>query len=225
METTAQPSQENQKEETPSESEEATISETEKLALQVKKLQEELDSEKRDSEELARRIKYLQADVINVQRQSDKVLAETRNASRTEFMLELISIKEDIERAISASSGLHETDPIIDGLSMVLSRMENTLKSEGVELVRVELGSKLDPRLQEAVAYVERDDREDGTIISLIRNGYTSRGKVIRPALVEVSRPNHHKLEREPNKEINSRTAPSYLGNGSVLRVGNKKLE
>ena len=55
-------------------------------------------------------------------------------------------------------------------------------------MINVELGGKFDPRIHEAVASQETDDKPDGIILSVVANGYTVGKNVIKPALVEVSR-------------------------------------
>ncbi len=184
---TAESRQENQKE-PHQEITEPKLQELEKLQKEIEKLRIELEAEKNRSNELGKRMKYLQADIVNAQRQSERILSEARISSRVESGLELVSIKEDIERAIIASSETGRKNPIVDGLEMIITRIENSLQSQDIQLIRAERGKLLDPRFHEAVSFIEQDDANDGTIQKVVRDGYTIGGKVIRPSLVEVSR-------------------------------------
>jgi len=150
-------------------------------------LTKELEAERRKNSELSRNMKYLQADIVNLQRQTDRMLVDVRNQSRTSLVLEIISILEDLDRAIAASSSSnHET--VIGGLKMLHSSIEARLRREDVERIKIEKGSKIDPRLHEAVAFREVEGEEDGSILSVISFGYTMGDKVIKPAMVEVAR-------------------------------------
>ena len=169
----------------------------------------ELDAERKKSSDLAKRMMYLQADIANIQRQSEKRENEAREGTRVTYLLQIISIKEDLERAISVSTSKADRS-VLDGLSVLVSRIESDLKAEHVEKIEAAAGASFDPRFHEAVAYSQADAKEDGTILSIISNGYTFRGKVIRPTMVEVARrkhPLHVQEERKENQESHTGNA------------------
>jgi len=163
-------------------------SEKEKLAREISTLENELELEHRKSIDLSNRMKYLQADIANLQRQSDRRVAEVRNQVKLAWILEVLSIKEDLDRAVGVARETHEKSSLLDGLVLVTSRIENILKLEAVEAIRAEVGGRFDPSLHEALAFQETDDEEQGTILAVISPGYSMDGKVIKPAMVEVAR-------------------------------------
>ena len=163
-------------------------SEKEKLAREISTLENELELERRKSFDLSNRMKYLQADIANLQRQSDRRVAEVRNQVKLAWILEVLSIKEDLDRAVGVARETHEKSSLLDGLVLVTSRIENILKLEAVEAIRAEVGGRFDPSLHEALAFQETDDEEQGTILAVISPGYSMDGKVIKPAMVEVAR-------------------------------------
>jgi len=158
----------------------------ESLLSQVDKLESELESERKKNAEQINRMKYLQADLINMQKQADRMVTDTKTQVKLNWILEIILIKEDLDRALKSAPS--ENSVLIDGLKLVLSRIENDLKGEAVEPINVELGAKFDPRIHEAVASQETEEKPDGSILSVVANGYTIGGRVIKPALIEVSR-------------------------------------
>jgi molecular chaperone GrpE len=162
-------------------------------------LKNELEAEKKKNADLSKRMLYLQADYANLQRLSEKRVSEAKDETKLRFVEELISLKEDLERAMSIAK-VSTSSILFDGLSMMLSRIEGILRSEEVERINAATGSVFDPRLHEAVAYSEGNSEKEGTIVSVVSNGYTMRGKVIKPALVEVSRQNVSTLENEQVK-------------------------
>jgi molecular chaperone GrpE len=175
-------------------------SEAKESEPEIKLLKKELEEVLKKNNDLTNRMKYLQADIVNLQRQSDKMLVDVRNQARFGLILELISIKEDLERAMNAEVYASNLDSLIEGLKLLQTRIESTLKSEDVSAIRVNLGSKLDPRLHEAVSSKSIPDKEDGAILSVISPGYVVAGKVLKPALVEVAR-----MRRLSKEDLNSR--------------------
>ena len=158
----------------------------ESLLSQVDKLESELESERKKNVELINRMKYLQADLINMQKQADRMVSETKLQVKLSWILEIISIKEDLNRALQSAPSKNSI--LIDGLKLLASRIENDLKTEDVRPINVELGVKFDPRIHEAVASEETDEVPEGSILSVVANGYTIGGKVVKPALIEVAR-------------------------------------
>ena len=164
---------------------EAQKSDFQSLLSQVDRLESELEIERKNNAEQIIRMKYLQADLINLQRQSDRLVSEARNEARMYWIIEIISIKEDLERAIKSSN---EKSVLIDGLKLLLTRIENKLNSEGVEEINADLGTMFDPKFHDAVSFQESEDKLEGSIVEVIAPGYIVSGKVIRPTLVEIAR-------------------------------------
>lgn len=157
--------------------------------LRIEELHKELEKERQKNADLSKRNLYLQSDYLNLQRQTERRIAEAIDDSRIRYIVELISVKEDLERAMSVARA-NSQNTITDGLRMLLSRVDGILRADEVERIAISSDGKFDPRLHEAVAYTEGNDKKDGTVVSVVGNGYTLRGKVIKPALVEVSREN-----------------------------------
>lgn len=165
------------------------------LLSQVDKLESELELERKKNAEQINRMKYLQADLINLQRQSDRLIAEARNQVKVDWILEIISIKEDLERALKSSD---QNSVLIDGLKLLLAKIENALNAEVVEQISAQPGKMFDPKFHDAVSFQESDERPEGSIVAVIAPGYTIAGKVIRPTLVEVARKGKAAGSEEP---------------------------
>jgi molecular chaperone GrpE len=173
----------------PAETKEKNLeSESERLAKEVAGLRNELELEQRKSVDLANRMRYLQADIANLQRQSDRRVSEVRNQVKLTWILEIVSIKEDLDRALGVARETYDKSTLLDGLMLVASRIENILKLEAVEVIRANVGGRFDPNLHEALAFQESETEEQGTILAVISPGYSVDGKVIKPAMVEVAR-------------------------------------
>ena len=179
-------------------------SKSEMLAKEVAALENDLELERRKSVDLANRMRYLQADIANLQRQSDRRVSEVRNQVKLAWILEIVSIKEDLDRAVGVARETHDKSALLDGLSLVASRIENILRLEAVEVIRADVGVRFDPNLHEAVAFQESENGVQGTILAVISPGYSVEGKVIKPAMVEVARSKEKKKsveQEEPASE------------------------
>ncbi len=178
---------------------------------QLSSLKRELESEKKKNQELSKRLLYLQADYANLQRLAERRIADAKDETKLRFIEEMVSLKEDLERAMSIVKG--SDSALFDGLRMLLARIEGSLRSEEVEQIKASAGTLFDPRLHEAVAYSEGDSMAEGTILSVVSNGYTMRGKVIKPVLVEVARQTkgiteHDQARRE---DVTNQPSPSSV--------------
>lgn len=174
------------------------------LESRISELTQQLEEEKRKNSEFARNTRYLQADIVNLQRQSDRILNDTKAQARVAQVLEMISILEDLNRAIAVSSTESENDPLMSGIKLLRSNIESKLRREEVERMRVEAGDKLDPTMHDAVALKETKDQKEGTIVSVISFGYVMGGKVIKPALVEVASAPSAQRDSKESTDTNS---------------------
>ena len=161
-------------------------SDAKSLNSEIELLKNELENERKKTTDQANRMKYLQADIINLQRRSDQMVSEARSEVKLIWILEMVSVLEDLRRALKVASQ-EESPSLVDGLKLVIARIENTLKSEHVESIKAEPGTKFDPKFHEAVSYRETTE-DEGKILSVIGYGCLVGGKVVKPALVEVGR-------------------------------------
>ena len=127
------------------------------------------------------RFKRALADLDNYRkragRETDRRVAEAREALLRDWLEALDSV----ERAIQMDPALAE------GLQAVLSQMEAILARHGVQRIGA-AGERFDPERHEAVAVRETDEVPDRTVLQVMRSGYASDGRVLRPAEVAVAR-------------------------------------
>ena len=85
-----------------------------------------------------------------------------------------------------ASQQATDLSALKSGLTMVRQQLEKFLADQGLVAIATK-GEKLDPTRHEAIARVEDDTIEEGTIIDEIQRGYTLNGSLVRPARVRVA--------------------------------------
>src|SRR5207249_10584535 len=75
----------------------------------------------------------------------------------------------------------------IKGLELSVRKLEEALGTHGLEPIDA-VGARFDPKLHEAVGHEESTEHPEDTVVSELRRGYRLRDRVVRPALVKVSR-------------------------------------
>ena len=177
--------------------------EAEDLEAMLKALREELENEKAKSEDYLRRLQYLQADFENYRKRVEKEMSDNRQFGNQRLLSDLIIVNDELELALREAKGNNENPTIVEGVGMVHKRLQGILSKEGVEKIQ-SLGSKFNPDLHDAALRVVSDE-EEGTIVEEIRQGYTLKGKVLRPSIVKVaenSAERESKSEKSPLEEI-----------------------
>lgn len=162
----------------------------EQLQAQLKEMEKaKLESDKKAKEHLEK-LQRLQADMENLQKITRRqVESITRDASR-DLTVKLLPILDALQQA---GKYAHDGEPLPSdevavGLDMLHKQLMDVLKTEGLEEIST-VGNLLDPERHEVVNYVERDDVPENTIVEEVQRGYLLNGRVLRPAMVIVTKP------------------------------------
>ena len=147
-----------------------------------KKLQEEIDSLKD---------KYLRAnaEMQNMRRRMEEEKASLLKYEGEELIKKLLPIIDNFERAIQMDdTNLEdEVSKFLSGFKMIYGNLSDTLKNYEVEVMDI-LNKPFDPNTMEAVLMEEAPGVEPNTVVDVLQKGYTYKGKVIRHAMVKVSK-------------------------------------
>ena len=155
------------------------------MATRIAELEEALAAEKSKSGDLLRRLQYLQADFENYRRRVEKEIGDVRRYGNERLLSDLLTVKDELDLAYANAQESKQNPVIVDGVAMILKRLQTLLSKEGVERVPG-VGSKFNPDYQEAALRVPSDE-EEGTVVEEVRPGYTLKGKVLRASIVKVA--------------------------------------
>ncbi len=168
--------------------------------VEISELKENLTAEMARADDLFKRLQYLQADFENYRKRMDKEMGDTRRFGNERLLVNLLAVNDEMELALAKARENEESPVLLDGVAMVLKRLQNILSKEGVDRIPG-VGSKFTPDFQEAALRVVSDE-EEGTIVEEIRPGYTLKGRVLRPSIVKVAvRESTVGTEKEDEKE------------------------
>jgi len=139
-----------------------------------------------DEEEKAE--KYLanwqraQADFINYKRRTEQERGDIVKLANAGLILNLLSVVDDMERALDHVSGNVAGSKWIDGIILIYRKFMAILEANGVSEMKA-LGGEFDPSFHEAAGHLEG---EEGKVVAVLQKGYMLNDKVLRPAKVMV---------------------------------------
>lgn len=146
------------------------------LERRVEELEQARDAERQG------RLRAL-ADLENFRRRTEREAGGARRAGRSEVLLPLLEVRDNLERALAAGS----TDPaFLRGVEAIAEQLRRIVTSLGAVPIPG-VGSRFDPRLHEAVGSVPAIDHPPETIVTEIRGGFLLDGEILRPAQVVVA--------------------------------------
>jgi len=150
------------------------LSEAEELQQQVSKANDQ--------------VLRIQAEMQNVRRRAERDVENAHKYALDKFATELLPVVDNLERALST------IDAADDAQKAVATGLELTLKAFSDVLVRFKIeavdpvGQPFDADLHQAVSMVPNPDLEPNTVMDVFQKGYTLNGRLVRPAMVVVSK-------------------------------------
>jgi molecular chaperone GrpE len=153
-------------------------------AAELQAAKEKLQQLEQEKKELHERLLRTAADFDNFRKRSRKDADEARFKAREEVLKELLPVLDNLERAVAAGT---QGPGIVEGVKLVLRQAENAMERFEVKSFPA-LGQPFDPARHEAIAQVESADHAPGTVVSEMQRGYMLGNRLLRPAMVAVSR-------------------------------------
>lgn len=161
---------------------EANASDT--AAEELNKLANELETARQD-------ILYAQAEVQNVRRRMEKEAADARAYAATGFARDILSVSDNLTRALEAiPAELREDEkmkPLVTGLEATGRELESIFSKHGISRIAA-MGLPLDPNQHQAMVEIPTADAEPGTVVAEMQAGYMIKDRLLRPAMVGVAK-------------------------------------
>jgi len=159
-----------------------------KYPTYIEELRSELDKKDKILKEYIESYKKMKRENEDFKARFKKDMERRLEAAKIDFIVNLIGVFDNLDRALDAAENSKNIEALIDGVRMVQSQFFAKLKSDGIEELNP-IGKPFDPQTQEAVEVVEVEEKEkDSIVLSQCEKGYLIRGKLLRPAKVRVGR-------------------------------------
>jgi molecular chaperone GrpE len=137
--------------------------------------------------ELNERYVRLYAEFENYKKKSARDREELARYVREELVYDLMPSLDHLEIALQHAVEQEDSAGLKQGVEMTLRELYRTLEKYGLKSIEA-LGQPFDPEYHHAISQAERDDIEEGTVVEVFRKGYMLGDKVLRAAMVSVSR-------------------------------------
>jgi molecular chaperone GrpE len=129
-----------------------------------------------------------QAEVQNIRRRSEQDVAKAHKFGQEKLMTEVVSLLDNLGRAIEAGkSDGASLEGLLEGVEMSQKMLLDGLKKFNVDQLDPH-GEPFNPALHEAMTAVPNPDLEPNTVMEVFQKGYTLNGRLVRPAMVVVSK-------------------------------------
>ncbi len=138
---------------------------------------------------LSERLLRTRADFENFRKRTARERDELVQLAHADLVAQLLSVLDNFELALSSSAAATtDANALLEGVQMIQSQLLTALGSLGLEKIEAK-GEIFNPHLHEAVGVVEASGAKENTVVEVLRPGYMLKTKVLRPAMVKVSRP------------------------------------
>ena len=144
---------------------------------QIKLLEEKLA-------EAQAQVLYVKAEGENIRKRSFEDIDKARKFALEKFSGELLSVKDSLDAALTVENA--NVDSYKNGVGLTQKQLINVFEKFGIHEIKA-LGEKFDPNQHQAISMVESEE-EPNKILTVLQKGYLLNERVIRPALVTVSK-------------------------------------
>lgn len=153
----------------------------------------ELDDLRREAEELRQQMLRALAEAENVRRRAQRDVSDARQYAVTSFARDLLNVADNFARAVAsvqhveAQSLPPELKALLDGVQMTDRELKSVFERHGIKPIDA-VGQKFDPNLHQAMYEIENTEVASGTVVQVVQLGSMIGDRVLRPAMVGVSK-------------------------------------
>ncbi|WP_421595274.1 nucleotide exchange factor GrpE [Rahnella sp. PD4] len=148
------------------------------LEAQLKELQQ------RERDSLLR----AKAEVENIRRRTEMDIEKAHKFALEKFSGELLPVIDNLERALDlADKSNAELAGLIEGVELTLKSLLDAVRKFGMEVV-ADIHVPFNPELHQAMTMMESEELEPNHVMMVMQKGYTLNGRLLRPAMVAVSK-------------------------------------
>ena len=149
----------------------------------IEGLRARLEEEKAKAQGYLEKWQRAAADFQNHKRRVEQERSEMGRLANASFVLNLLPLVDDIERALRTVDAKLAGLTWIDGIWLIYRKFQAVLESAGVKEIPAAEGQPFDPQVHEAISEAPG---EEGKVVSVVQKGYTLGDRVIRPTMVVV---------------------------------------
>ena len=127
------------------------------------------------------------AEMVNTLRRKDEETNRLLKYSNESLITELLPVIDNFERALNVDATSTDVESYQKGMTMIYNSLKNILEKFEVKEIEA-IDKEFDPSYHQAVMQEEKEGTKENIVIEVLQKGYTYKDKVIRPAMVKVSK-------------------------------------
>lgn len=167
----------------------------------------------KEVEELRDKLLRTAAEAENVRRRSQREVADAKSFSIANFARDMLGVADNLSRALDAipedarNGGDAGFSALIEGVELTQKAMHSALERHGVLRLEPD-GERFDPNFHQAMFEVPNPDLPNNTVVQVVQTGYRIGERVLRPAMVGVSKGGPKASAPEPGGESGETAEP-----------------
>ncbi|MBS3798578.1 nucleotide exchange factor GrpE [Pseudoalteromonas sp. BDTF-M6] len=163
-------------------------SQEQSIEAELAALYAELEAAKQTVEEQKDSVIRAAAEVENIRRRAAQDVEKAHKFALEKFANELLPVIDNLERAIEFADKENENlAPVLEGIEMTAKSFVDAVAKFNVEVINPQ-GEAFNPELHQAMSMQPSADVAPNTVLAVMQKGYTLNGRLLRPAMVMVSK-------------------------------------
>ena len=129
----------------------------------------------------------MQAEMDNQRKRLVRETEKSRKFALERIMKDLLQVHDSLQRGLEVDPGSATVESLREGETLTLKMLDKVLADHSLEVVDP-LGEAFDPELHEAMTMAPSEEFAENTVMEVLQKGFSLHGRLIRPAMVVVSR-------------------------------------
>lgn len=177
----------------PDDSQDSTLEPVELADMSKAELLRDAESAREDTAKFRDAALRAEAEMQNVRRRAAKDVEHAHKFGVEKLVQNLLPVVDSLEKALESSGLVKElgqddaSKAVLDGVALCQKMFLDILDKQGVKVVDPH-GEPFDPNVHQAMSMVENPDVEPNSVVAVIQKGYQLNGRLVRPAMVMVSK-------------------------------------
>ncbi len=153
----------------------------------VESEENDLEVAQRQAKESYDKFLRVYAEFENYKKRMEREKSDFLKYANEELIKELLPVIDNLDRAVGQARQNAEAQSLVEGVEMILRQIKEVMEKHGVKELQ-SLGEPFDPNVHEAMMHEIADEHDENTVIDELQKGYIFKDRLIRPALVKVSK-------------------------------------
>ena len=167
-------------------------------------LEDKLVEAQEQAQENHDRMLRMAAELENYKKRTGRELEDMRKYATENLLRQLLTVVDNLERAIASASAENQSDQsVVDGVALTLAEINKILEKHHVTPVEA-LGAPFDPAYHQAMSQEECADKPANTVVQEFQKGYLMHDRLLRPAMVVVSKNSQNGQPSEKSVDTNA---------------------